>query len=125
MFLVSCLHQRNTQERTSSSLHDIREILASWPLQPLLAAVSTAVTISGIAISQSVATAGTLDKLLREFASALSSQNNINSLVQLGTLNLNQRTSLMSISQITCLNWLIKLLRLVKSGFLPFRETPS
>lgn len=57
--------------------------------------------VSGIAISQSVATTGTLNKLSGEVASALSSQNNINSLVQVGTL------------------------RLMRPGCLPYTETPS
>lgn len=66
------------------SLHGAKEI---FDITAVTVAAMASI-ISGIAATQSVVTAGTLDKLSGEVASALSSQNNINCLVQLGALNL-------------------------------------
>lgn len=60
----------------------------------VVAAIALAVTsaaVSGIAFSQSVVTASTVDKLSDEVATALNIQNNINAIIRLGIFNLNQQ----------------------------------
>lgn len=60
-----------------------------------IATTATAAAVSRIALSQSVVTASTVNKLSGEVAEALSTQNNLNAFIQLGILNLNQQTALL------------------------------
>ena len=53
-----------------------------------IAVAATAATAAGVAISQSVATASTVDTLSGQVANALATQNDINSYIHKGILQL-------------------------------------